>query len=222
MSESRRTRLVGRIALLCVGVLIGVLVLSPVAAHVSSTFGHLWNNHVKPKSDKRYVNVNGDTMKKRLRVPKVTYTKPRKHILNISHYSLVPADETDPLRRSDGFGTSGDSGSDDLFGNVTLPDGARITKLAAVFHDTSAADTVRCLLRFGPRDNGSVDGVAFVDSEGSGGFQLVETENIDDPAVVKNGLGFYYLQCGAISGNWSGTTLTVKGVMIHYTLPAAP
>ena len=42
-------------ALATAGVLVGALLLSPVAAHVNNNFSHLWNDHIKPKADQRYV-----------------------------------------------------------------------------------------------------------------------------------------------------------------------
>src|SRR5687767_8041371 len=33
---------------------VGALLLSPVAAHVNDNFGHLWNDHIKPKTDAKY------------------------------------------------------------------------------------------------------------------------------------------------------------------------
>ena len=44
-----------RWALLLIGGLLGMVLLSPVAAHVTNDFGHLWNDHIKPKADARYV-----------------------------------------------------------------------------------------------------------------------------------------------------------------------
>jgi hypothetical protein len=46
---------VGRWSLAIVGVVVGVLLLSPVAAHVNKNFSHLWNDHIKAKADGRYV-----------------------------------------------------------------------------------------------------------------------------------------------------------------------
>lgn len=36
------------------GLIVGALLLSPVTAHVNNRFGHLWNDHIKSKADKRY------------------------------------------------------------------------------------------------------------------------------------------------------------------------
>lgn len=40
---------------LCVAIGAGIAG-SPVGAHVGGTIGHLWNKHIKPKTDNRYVN----------------------------------------------------------------------------------------------------------------------------------------------------------------------
>ena len=43
-------------ALLAVGVAIGVMVVAtPAVSHVGGTVSHLWNQHIKPKADARYV-----------------------------------------------------------------------------------------------------------------------------------------------------------------------
>jgi hypothetical protein len=47
----------GKIALAIAGVVVGVLLLSPVAAHVNDNFSHLWGDHIKPKTDDRYVQL---------------------------------------------------------------------------------------------------------------------------------------------------------------------
>ena len=48
-------------SLLAVGAVIGmVMVATPAGAHVGGTVSHLWNQHIKPKTDARYVNVKGD------------------------------------------------------------------------------------------------------------------------------------------------------------------
>ena len=45
----------GKWSLAVGGVLVGALLLSPVAAHVNNNFAHLWGDHIKPKADNRYV-----------------------------------------------------------------------------------------------------------------------------------------------------------------------
>ena len=65
----------GKLAIMAAGVLLGVLFLNPVTAHVNNDFGHLWNDHIKGKADKRYearsknpwarVADNGDLVKGR-------------------------------------------------------------------------------------------------------------------------------------------------------------
>lgn len=54
--KTRRWRAVG---LLAVGVTIGtVLMATPAAGHIGSV-SHLWNHHIKPKADQRYVRFQG-------------------------------------------------------------------------------------------------------------------------------------------------------------------
>jgi hypothetical protein len=45
-----------RWAFAAAGVVVGAMLLNPVAAHVNDSFRHLWGQHVKPKADNRYVN----------------------------------------------------------------------------------------------------------------------------------------------------------------------
>ncbi len=44
-----------RIGYVAAGVVLGALLLSPVAAHVGDEIGHLWGDHIKQKADARYV-----------------------------------------------------------------------------------------------------------------------------------------------------------------------
>ncbi|HEX6132187.1 MAG TPA: hypothetical protein VF044_10675 [Actinomycetota bacterium] len=53
----RRVRGALAVALLA-GVVIGALQLTPVGAHVSGTVAHLWRDHIRPKTDARYVRDN--------------------------------------------------------------------------------------------------------------------------------------------------------------------
>ena len=56
--EGRVSRRWRTAAVLALGVAIGtVLVATPAASHIG-TVTHLWNHHIKPRADKRYVNVN--------------------------------------------------------------------------------------------------------------------------------------------------------------------
>jgi hypothetical protein len=41
--------------LIAVGIVIGATAISPAVGHVTSRFGHVWKQHIKPKADKRYV-----------------------------------------------------------------------------------------------------------------------------------------------------------------------
>ena len=52
--KERRWKLV---ALLAAGVAIGVMMVgTPAGAHIGNSVSHLWNQHLRPKADKRYVN----------------------------------------------------------------------------------------------------------------------------------------------------------------------
>jgi hypothetical protein len=52
----RGTRLRRTIAVLALGIAIGtMMVATPAGAHVGGTVGHLWNDHIKPKADARYL-----------------------------------------------------------------------------------------------------------------------------------------------------------------------
>ena len=42
------------IALLLAGMVVGALVVSPAAGHISSSVSHLWGNHIKEKADAAY------------------------------------------------------------------------------------------------------------------------------------------------------------------------
>jgi hypothetical protein len=58
MKPEKTVRRWRTVAVLAAGVAIGVaIVATPAASHIGSVT-HLWNHHIKPKADKRYVNVN--------------------------------------------------------------------------------------------------------------------------------------------------------------------
>src|SRR5688500_7313797 len=92
---------------LIVGVLIGATLLGPAGAHVTTSVRHLWRQHVKGKADARYVNVSGDRMKKKLVVPKVEYTKPRTHTLNVTTFAFQTSTSSAAIQRSDSRGATG-------------------------------------------------------------------------------------------------------------------
>jgi hypothetical protein len=47
------------VALLTAGLAIGVTMMAtPAASHVGGTVGHLWNDHIKPRGDARYLRYN--------------------------------------------------------------------------------------------------------------------------------------------------------------------
>lgn len=215
---------------LVVGVIIGGLLLGPAGAHISTSVRHLWRQHIRPNSDARYVNVGGDKMKNPLTVPKVTYTKPRSHILNVNMFAFEPFTSSQTVTRLDARGAAGATGTtNQIYASLSLPDGATIRSLACVFYDASTASNLRCNLRFGTRQSGSVIGLGASDSSGSGGFQRVEDTTIaasgnpEQPVVVRNSENFYWVSASPITGTWEGTSATtIKGLMVRYTLPAAP
>lgn len=46
------------IALVAAGLAIGVTMMAtPAMSHVGGTVGHLWNDHIRPRADARYINV---------------------------------------------------------------------------------------------------------------------------------------------------------------------
>jgi hypothetical protein len=191
------------IALLIAGILIGAIAVSPVGAHVTSSFSHLWNKHIKPRADARYVN-----------------SKPRKQTINLNGFAFTTYEGGVAITRSDTRGASGLSGNDSIAANVSLPDGVTITRLACQFYDVSAGNDLRCLLRYGPRNQQSVSTVGSVDSSGEPGFQLVSTTNLN-AAKVQSGKRVYWMQVGPIAGAWDGTDTAIKSVIISYREPAA-
>ena len=215
---------------LVVGVVVGSMLLGPAGADISGSVRHLWRQHIRPKADARYVNVGGDEMKKRLVVPRVVYSKPRSHILNVNMFAFNPFSSGQAVTRLDARGITGASGtSNQVYASLSLPDGARITALACVFYDSSTATNLRCNLRFGSRTSGNVNGLGTTDSSGSGGFQRIVDVTIaalgapGEPVIVNNDDNFYWVSASPITGTWESTSsTTVKGVMVHYTLPAAP
>lgn len=56
MKEQTTSR--AKVLLIGAGVVIGLLMLSPVAAHVSNSVDHLWGTHLRSKADARYVLKN--------------------------------------------------------------------------------------------------------------------------------------------------------------------
>jgi len=61
MKTSRQSKRTKAVLLLALGAIIGVsLTAAPAGANIGSTVSHLWNQHIKPLADARYVNV-GET-----------------------------------------------------------------------------------------------------------------------------------------------------------------
>jgi hypothetical protein len=72
MKPEQRVRRWRTVAVLAAGVAIGVaIVATPAASHIGSVT-HLWNHHIKPKADKRYVRASGV-----LTIPGVAFVETR-------------------------------------------------------------------------------------------------------------------------------------------------
>ena len=184
-------------ASLVVGALVGPRLLETAEAHVTSNVAHLWKKHIMKRADRRYVNQRTSTV-------------------------TIPFAAFSPLSSSDAYSMTsqavgGQTGTHALFAPVTLPDRARIIRVACDFYDVSTASDVGCIVRWTPTDAGLVSSVAGnMVSSGSGGYQRLTTTSISHPSVNNDGRVYYaQIEPDAV---WDGTNAMVIGVAITYTL----
>ena len=116
----------GRWTFAFAGLLVGALLLSPVAAHVGDQISHLWGDHIKDKTDARYVKKGRIT--RRANCPWTDFY-PQTNDLPYGH--------TETAR----FGGPGTFSC-----GIPLPSGARITDFAAAVLDNESSGQVGCTL----------------------------------------------------------------------------
>jgi hypothetical protein len=136
-------------AVLALGVAIGtVLVATPAASHIGSVT-HLWNAHIKPRADTRYVNVNelkqlgmlraqkdagagGTTVTAggRVQVNSVSISTSRAGFLVISGHAFINSDEAAPtsyvlVPKVDGTNANATGWGSTFFSGADLAGGER-------------------------------------------------------------------------------------------------
>jgi len=137
-------------AVLALGIVIGTMLLATSAgAHVGGTVLHLWNQHIKPKADARYVNVNelkqlgmlraqkdgtagGTTVTAggRVQVNSVSITTQRAGFLVISGHAFINSDEASPtsyvlVPKVDGTNANATGWGSTFFSGADLAGGER-------------------------------------------------------------------------------------------------
>lgn len=197
MSRSAN-RSVSVAAALVAGALAGMTLLGSAGAHVTSA-GHLWQGHIKPKADGRYVNE-------------------RVFRVSVPWQDFTPRRSSDPFQLNDFRGISGGTGTHTLQAPVLFPHKATITSVACHFYDASPVVDLACILRRAPLNAETVEGVgSTVFSAGSAGFQSA-TDPAPTNSVVANNNFTYFAQVEPVGGDWQGDLTTIKAVVVKYTV----
>ena len=185
MRPSSRSPLV---AALVVGIAIGALSLSPVAAHVGDEISHLWSNHIKPLvKDDFYTKVESDGrfIKKRA-VTKGFFSCPS------TAWYPEEGDETYWMYGNRRYSTTNPLST--FHCNAVLPHGAKVTSVSFSLHDAVSPDFVACsLLRTHLENHAEVD-MAIVNTDPPVGDSIQVDDSIESP-TINNRRFTYSLQC---------------------------
>ena len=158
--------------------------------------------------------VDGDT-----KATTFSYASPRVKTLGIPPEAFRAAIST----QQGFFGSGGgdaflDSAvtSGGMVAPVYLPDGAVITAFEVFFRDNSATVDLAVSINRRPYASGAYTPMASVTSSGASAsaLSLVDTSIVD--ATVDNGTNVYMIN--VFCTDWAGSTTTIKGVKITYTM----
>ena len=152
-----------------------------------------------------------------VKADKFSYNSTQTRLLDIGPAAFKPIS---PRNYSCPYGNGGsliwDTGYGTLSAPVQLPDGATITRMAAYYWDSNAADMdFRLLLH---SNNLLPYQMATISSSGNSGYDDVDTTAIA-ASIVDNATKSYEVQ---VRANWPGNdTLKVMRVVISYTIDEA-
>jgi len=190
------------IVLLIIGGVLGANLIMPAAAHISDSVTHLWNAHIKPKADHRYLLRPTGTQE--VWVPGSTW-------IDEDGGSVMFYQGQSWCR------TNGGSGY--LIQQVHLPDGAKITGYRAGYADDGGSGVSNggvYLTREGLNgSSGTYDDLDFIDLPDATGWTYAD-ETMTPPATVNNDK-FVYIFIYTLNGSAGACTAGV-----FYTVPPAP
>lgn len=107
--------------------------------------------------------------------------------------------------------------------NLTLPDGAKITKAMAAFRNNDSAGSATCALARNEIDvpNPNFDQVALIGTANAGAGDVVRTTTSITHGTIDNGRFVYRFSCVMSGGADAITDLGVFGGSVTYTVTAA-
>lgn len=139
------------------------------------------------------------------------------------YYSLSGADFAQVLTGSDvqtegisggGIYMSGASSANGFVAPVHLPDNATVTRLTVHFYDLSASININVHLQ----ESDLISQMASITSSGSPGEASLFDNSINNPGISNSG-GAYVVYAVPVGGQWPGSALILRSVIIEYTLP---
>jgi hypothetical protein len=107
--------------------------------------------------------------------------------------------------------------------NLTLPDGAKVTKAMASMHNSDSAGFVTCAVVRNRIDvpSAALDAVALIDTAEAGSGDVVLSTTSITNGTIDNARYVYRISCVFASGADAITDLGVYGVSVTYTVTAA-
>jgi hypothetical protein len=190
------------IVLLIIGGVLGASLLTPAAAHISDSFTHLWNTHIKPKADHRYLLRPTGTQQSW-----------------VAGSSWIDEDGGSVLLYGQDSWCRDNGGSGYLTQQVHLPNGAKIIKYRAGYKDDGGSGgsnggvyLTREALNGGTGTYGDLD---FVNLPDASGWTYVD-QTLASPVTVNNHK-YAYIFIYSLSGSAGACTAGV-----YYKAPPAP
>jgi hypothetical protein len=190
------------IVLLMIGGVLGATLIVPAAADITGSFAHLWNAHIKPKADHRYLLRPSGTQE-----------------AWVAGSTWIDEDGGSVLLYGQDSWCRDNGGSGYLIQQVHLPDGAKITGYRAGYKDdagSGASNGGVYLTR--EALNGSTGTYAdldFIDLPDATGWTYAD-ETMTPPVTVNNDK-YAYIFIYSLNGSAGACTAGV-----FYTVPPAP
>jgi hypothetical protein len=190
MEQAKKTRRWGLAAILAAGIAIGIAIAAtPAASHVGSVT-HLWNHHIKPKADKRYVRASGV-----LTIPGVAFVETR---------AAAPSSGSCVPETIAGDGT--------YYAPVSLPNGVHVTRLKHFWWDlNTGADSIASLIRVPVPSTSGPFTIASASSSGDAGTHVSSSTTAITGGVIANGSNTYFVRVTQPG------SICVDAVQIFYT-----
>lgn len=145
------------------------------------------------------------------------YNSPKTYYYSLSGADFDEVNSGNTIQRegmsSGGIYISGGSSGTGIVAPVHLPEGAVVTKITVYFYDSSPSINLSVFLQ----RNDVITPMASVTSSGSPGETSLFDNTISSPDV-NNSIGAYVIYAVPVGGNWPGSPLILRKIILEYTL----